>query len=583
MARRKKEISARGGLFFGLIWTAFSSLFLFFGAKMVYDGANRAGWPQVPCSISSFEIKDAADQDPPFQPAVRYTYQWQEVSQVGDKVWANQKGEDDYEDLAELNEQYQKGKLTHCFVNPDSPDEAVLIASSSDIWGGLIFAVFGGSFVAIGIGVMLSSRWKKRQETAPISSKKSNNDGAPKAIMIPFFSVFALAGLGILFFVIVPKGKKYNDAQGWIETPAKVVWSRVRSHSSDDGTTYSVDIFYRYQFEGNEYRSNTADLFSGSSSGRSSKQKKVKEHPRGKEITCYVNPAQPWQALLERDLGWSALFALFPLPFIAVGLGGLWWTFRKRTAVRKNKLLRHSSNGLRQNTSPLRHSPTSADVYHSGSHRSIVGDHGRKTFSPGGKRIKSVLGSLMVALFWNGITSVFVTIAVKSWLSGNPEWFLTLFIIPFVLIGLAMIAYTFYQFLALFNPAPKLTLESSGITLNQATKLKWVISSGSLRLTRFRLYLVGEESAEYRRGTNTVTDTQIFHEQLLFETSSPRKAAKGSISITLPANTMTSWSSSHNRIQWKLVIKGDISLWPDINDRYEIDVIAPDLHPHSST
>jgi hypothetical protein len=222
-------------------------------------------------------------------------------------------------------------------------------------------------------------------------------------------------------------------------------------------------------------------------------------------------------------------------------------------------------------------------VYHSGSHRSIVGDHGKKIFSPGGKRIKSLLGSLMVALFWNGITSVFVTIAVKSWLTGHPEWFLTLFIIPFVLIGLAMIGYTFYQFLALFNPAPKLTLESSEITLNHPTKLQWMIPSRADRLSRFRLYLVGEESAEYRRGTDTVTDTRIFHEQLLFETSSPRKAGKGSVSITLPANTMTSWSSSHNSIQWKLVIKGDISLWPDINDRYEIDVIAPDLNTHSST
>jgi len=510
MSRKKKAISAGGGLFFGIIWTAFSSLFFFFGAKMVYDAANRAGWPQVPCSISSFEIKDAANQDPPFQPVVSYTYQWQEESHVGDKVWAKKKGEDEYEDLAELNEQYQMGEPTHCYVNPDSPDEAVLIASSSDIWGGLIFAIVGGSFVAIGIGIILSSRWKKRQENAPISSKKSNNDEAPKAIMIPFFSVFALAGLGILFFVIVPKGKKYNDAQGWVETPAKVVWSRVRSHSSDDGTTYSVDIFYRYQFNGKEYRSNTSDLFSGSSSGRSSKQKKVKEHPRGKEMTCYVNPAQPWQALLERDLGWSALFALFPLPFIAIGLGGLWWTIRKRAAVQKNKPIRGSSNALRPKTSSLRHSSTSADVYHRGSHRSIVGDQGGKTFSPGGKRIKTLLGSLLFALFWNGITSVFVTIAVKSWLSGNPEWFLILFITPFVLIGIAMIAYTFYQFLALFNPAPKLTLESSEITLNQATKLQWLTPGRADRLSRFSLYLVGEESAEYRRGTDTVTDTQVF-------------------------------------------------------------------------
>lgn len=559
--------SSRGLLIFGLFWTAFSSIFLIIGLKTGYDAFNRSNWSETPCQISSFKINSKPNTDPAFQVAVEYSYNWEGTQHTGNRLWADKKGEEDYEDLGELIEQYHHGKLKTCYVNPKEPTESVLIVGPGDLAGPIIFTLFGAGFVAIGIGMMIASRKEKKEKSAALSSKSSNNE-APKAIIIPFFSIFAIAGLGILLFVIAPQWTKYSDAKGWKETPAKVIWSRVKSHSDDDGTTYSVDIFYSYSFEGRDYKSNTVGLMSGSSSGRSSKQEKVKEHPPGKAITCYVNPEKPWQSLLERELGWWALFALFPLPFIAVGLGGLWWTFKKRS---KAKATSNSDNKLGRRSSSIRHSATGSDKFHSSA---------RKEFSPGGSRIKWVFGSIFIALFWNGITSVFVWQAVQSWIKGNGEWFLTIFITPFVLIGIGLILHIFYRLFALFNPSPKLSLTPGEITLGQSAKLKWNVSSGAQRINHFAIYLVGEEEAEYRRGTDTVKVSSIFYEQALIDTQDPRKSSTGSTKIELSpdaANIMPSWKSHNNRIKWSLQVKGKISFWPDVSDSYEVQVTPVDI------
>lgn len=589
MPRSNKKTSAGSLLVLGLLWTAFSTIFLILGVKSFYNGVNRASWPQTPCQISQFEINADPNKNPPFQPEVRYQYDWRGTNHTGSKVWATQKGEDDYENLGELIEQHRLGQLTHCYVNPKSPSKSTLLASGKDFWGKSIFAIFGSVFVAIGIGMIIGSRIQKKIENRPISSSgthKGRRDDSPKAIMIPFFAVFALAGFGILFFLIIPQWTNYTDSQSWVEAPAEVIWSRVQSHRSDDSTTYSVDIFYSYQFDDITYKSNSTDLFSSSSSDRASKQEVVNAHPAGKKITCFINPEQPWQALLGREIGWRALFALFPLPFIAVGIWGLWSTLRKRSTFRKKNFHSDGTDALGRQSSSFLHSSESTDVYHRETHSQLrdysssqsSSAHQSRQFSPGGNRIKTLIATLFFALIWNGIISIFVNIAVKSWLADNPEWFLSIFIIPFVAIGLGAIGYFIYSFLGLFNPTPKLMLTPGSITLGENTQLTWKIPRRSHRLTQFSIYLLGEENAEYRRGTNTVTSQQIFHEQVLLETTSARKASRGNASFSLPLETMPTWSSAHNSIKWSIAVRGDISFWPDINDIYEIDVLAPDLN-----
>ena len=143
-----------------------------------------------------------------------------------------------------------------------------------------------------------------------------------------FFLVFFLVGAGTFYsFGIKPLAKTWTARQ-WVATPAVVVSSEVRTHSGDDGPTYSVNILYRYEVAGREYRSNRRAFISGSSSGYAGKARVVSQFPPGKQITCYVNPHDPVEAVLERGFTPGMALGIIPLVFLGVGAGGLTWVFR---------------------------------------------------------------------------------------------------------------------------------------------------------------------------------------------------------------------------------------------------------------
>ena len=564
--KSKKSSGGCGLIGFAVIWTLFSSVFLFFGLKSLYQGLSHSQWPEVPCEVSYFSIQDSNPHtDPPFQPKVRYQYNWENTSYTSETVWLNKEGVDDYEDLSELVEQERNGNLTTCYINPDAPSESVLLNDNSNIWVSIIPTLLGGLFMAIGIGLIFLGRSEGKKKSPSLSSKSRKKEKKANVILIPFFSLFALIGFGILIFLILPTANKYFASKNWHETPAKVIWSTVRSHESSDSTTYSVDIFYSYEFNSKSYRSNTGKCISGSSSGSSPKQEEVKAHPKGKEFVCYVNPEKPWQAVRDRSLSWGILLTLIPLFFIAVGLGGLFSTLKKRRQAQI------SSNPYRSKSTQTNSSSFQQRKKY---------PRGYAEFTPRGKRIKALILTFVFTAFWCGITSVFAFQVVQSWLRDNPPWFLTIFIIPFVLVGICCVLYCLHQFLGIFSPAPVIKLKPATISVNGNAKISWNVHGGIGRIRDFAIYLVGEEEATFRRGTRTTTATEAFYEEELFKTNDPRKISRGSAEIDLSQLTgtiMPSWKSSNNCIRWSLYIIGDLPFWPDIKDKYEIEIHPVDL------
>ena len=61
------------------------------------------------------------------------------------------------------------------------------------------------------------------------------------------------------------------------------------------------------------------------------------------------------------------------------------------------------------------------------------------------------------------------------------------------------------------------------------------------------------------------------------EAAGPHRSLRGTKPVTLPTNTMPSWKARHNRIKWSLAVHGEIPLWPDIEDRYDLEVLPPQL------
>ena len=183
--------------------------------------------------------------------------------------------------------------------------------------------------------------------------------------------------------------------------------------------------------------------------------------------------------------------------------------------------------------------------------------------------------ALAIALFWNGITSVFVWQAIESFRRGSPDWFLTIFIIPFVLIGLVLVFAVVYTLAMQFNPKPILTLSSGNPALGQQLSVEWKIRGSAHRLRKLRLLLIGKEKATYRRGTNTSTDTKTFYRRTFAEASHGLEMIQGEGRLDLPNDLCHTLDLGNNEIEWSLKVEGEIPLWPDVGDEYVITVRPP--------
>ncbi len=145
---------------------------------------------------------------------------------------------------------------------------------------------------------------------------------------ILFFSVFLLMGSVFTWVFLFRPIIKLISAREWSKTPCTVVSSEVKSYSDSDGTTYSIQITYRYTCNGRDYLSDRYGFMDSSSSGRKRKQAVVDQYPPGREAICYVNPTNPNDAVLNRNFTPMMLIGLFPLLFVAIGAGGITWALK---------------------------------------------------------------------------------------------------------------------------------------------------------------------------------------------------------------------------------------------------------------
>ncbi|HSP43161.1 MAG TPA: DUF3592 domain-containing protein [Luteolibacter sp.] len=133
--------------------------------------------------------------------------------------------------------------------------------------------------------------------------------------------LFGLPGVLLLCFFSVPVWLESIQARSWKETPATVVWSRIRQSTSggkNRTTTHRADVCYEYHAAGRTWRQNRMYpgnvRFHTSGGGR----EMVAAHPPGKPIRCFVDPANPERSVLIPEPGAMMLLTLFPVPFIAV-------------------------------------------------------------------------------------------------------------------------------------------------------------------------------------------------------------------------------------------------------------------------
>lgn len=422
-----------------------------------------------------------------------------------------------------------------------------LIRKEAD-WYLAFFLLVPAVFMFIGFGGLFMT-WFGKEKQAKAAKAKNTTSSRFGAIL--FGLIFVGAGVAGTWFLLIRPLMFTLDATGWTETPCKIVDARVESHSDSDGTTYSVEITYEYEYNGKRHRSDRFRFMNVSSSGCRGKQAFVDKYKQAPNTVCYVDPDNPSEAVLQRNLSLFNLFGLLPLVFIAVGI----WIMKSGIKGRFQSRGREWLPAIRDD-----------------------GMEGSILLKPAFTPLKKLGVAIVFCLFWNGIISIFITEAVRGFTSGQPEWGLTLFMIPFVLVGIGTIVAVVYCALTLLNPKYLLMLMPEQLCPGTPCLIGWKAYGRSSRIQNLSLKLIGREEATYQRGTNTVTDKRNFFEQTLIETTDPGQIAKSETEFTIPADTMHSFEADNNKIVWLFELAGDIHRWPDVKHEYKFII-----HPQPMT
>ncbi len=205
----------------------------------------------------------------------------------------------------------------------------------------------------------------------------------------------------------------YLSARSWVETPATIIRTDLKVHHGRKSTTYEVTAEYRYDFGGRKYTGNRVGLASGPDNIGSFHQNAYRElsdcQKSGTPFPCFVNPADPAQALLYRDLRWEmvAFQMIFVLAFGGVGFGLL---FGGLTAMGRQ----------RAEAALAKAHPQSPWMWKADWAAGRIVSSAKKT----------MLAALTIALFWNLVTAPLWLVLPGEILDKGNGWALLGLVFP---------------------------------------------------------------------------------------------------------------------------------------------------------
>ncbi len=382
--------------------------------------------------------------------------------------------------------------------------------------------------------------------------------------------VLFLAGLLFLaigsvgtYFVLIAPILRTMDAQTWSEASCQITESFLETSSGDDGDTYRPAVRYRFTFNDRSYTGDKFDFSEMYSGGREGQQHRLDTVPVGAKVACYVNSDNPSESVIYRDLGYGIILpGLLVLLFPLAGLGMLYAGFKTGFSggTKSNSLAAVSTTDYL--------APSISVAANSGEKMLGIAKVTEGPLTHESSPMLRLIGALLIAAFWNGLVSFFLFQFIADWNSGSIEWVLALILVPFTLVGIGLLVFVGYSILGLFNPRISIEISPHPQALSGPIQVAWKIKRGSVASLKDLVFsLEGKEVARYRRGTDTVTDTQTFYTKELRSVSATEvQMRQGRFQFSVPENLVPSLSVPNNEIVWALKCHGRIDRWPDISE-----------------
>ncbi len=165
----------------------------------------------------------------------------------------------------------------------------------------------------------MTRNMRTRKPAAPVAK------GAGMGLMF-FGLLFLCAALGALYFGMAAPLHGYMDSSDWIEVTARLDHAELRETRSNNSSTWKVVARYRYRYQSIWRVGTRVGLQDFSDNDRAYHEallRRLREENHKQMLTAWVNPDQPDDALLVREIRTfaMAMMSLLGLVFAGVGVG----------------------------------------------------------------------------------------------------------------------------------------------------------------------------------------------------------------------------------------------------------------------
>ena len=303
----------------------------------------------------------------------------------------------------------------------------------------------------------------------------------------------------------------------------------------------------------------------------------------GEEIPCWYDPSAPQTVVLQRGYRWWLwlLSLLLPGALILIGGSGL---VRGLRAWGKSEEHRAASVGLSELLDPLAQPALAAPGY------PAVPVWDDLVNSPGtilkyrlpieSPESWTLVGFGLFALLWNAVVVVLAVGAGLDLLGGRIDWWLFALLVPFLGVGIGGVV-LFVRSLVFATAIGPTQLEISDHPLLPGRRYDVLLAQGGTgTIQSLTLSLELEEQATFRQGTDTRTEHSVVWRQpvAVFHdvSAAPHSRFEARALVEIPPDSMHSFTSAHNAVRWRLVVRGTPERWPAFSRIFPVVVFPPD-------
>lgn len=550
------------GLIGRILMTIFGLIFVVVGLFLCRQSVIRSlpelevmTWRSVPCTVDSVRL-ETGDSGYTVEIAYHYSVDGRSYAATENTVRSSM----DYGRARSAESYFSSHSENSCRVSRSDPARSRL---SCPFPFELLFVLFSSIFVFVGI-VIIAATWSRQKgQTAGASAALSDADAGHhgigravkpseekgnkavlhSSIRLLLYSVLCLVGAFGCWRAYTGPFLERIDAFHWEEVPCTIVRSAVTEHSdSEGGTTYSLDVVFRYQYKGRQYVSARYALAGGEPSGYRRKRSIADTLPPGLVTECFVNPGFPAQSVLRRT-----------------GVPSIWCIIIMALAFGMIMLLRHELRRRICCYQLLDRTPQRNMILYSTSFPSLVST-----------------AWAVAAFFWNvPFIALFHDVLAYPPLpqhAAEMEQFVHSLALH-MLTGIALILFWIGSLRKLFMPRIVLIFESYPLCLGERNDVRWQLKGGTAGISRLVFSFWGREEVKYVQGTSTLTDKSTFREFQIDDVSRFGASNAGVIGWTVPAEQMHSFASANNSIIWTLTVKGGSDHRDSIDESFECLVL----------